>query len=262
MELDLGMPTLIELKDLDLCCKLCADLGLKFIEINMNLPMFQIHTINIDKLQKLKEKYGIYFTIHLDENLNVCDFNPLVCSAYNETVLQAIHMAKRLDIPVLNMHMTEGIYFTLPDKKVFLFEQYKDIYFNALKKFMIICENAIGDGNVKISIENCNGYEEFTKEGIELLLTSQIFTLTFDIGHSHSAGNRDEEFILKHQSRLKHMHVHDAIGAKNHLVLGTGEIDLRKRLLLAENAQCRCVLETKTADGLKQSVEFLRKNPW
>jgi sugar phosphate isomerase/epimerase len=258
MELELGMPTLIELKDIESCCELCNSLGLNFIEINMNLPMFQTHTLDIDKLQKLKETYGIYFTIHLDENLNICDFNQLVSAAYQETVLQTIQIAKILEIPILNMHMSEGVYFTLPDRKVFLFEQYKDLYLDALKKFMLLCEAAIGNSPVKISIENCDGYKEFTMEGIELLLTSKVFALTFDIGHSHSAGNKDEDFILKHQSQLMHMHIHDAIGPRNHLVLGTGEINLKERLLLAEHNKCRCVLETKTIEGLSKSVEFLK----
>ncbi len=37
----LGMPTLIELNTLEDNAKLCKELGLDFIEINMNLPQFQ-----------------------------------------------------------------------------------------------------------------------------------------------------------------------------------------------------------------------------
>ena len=262
MNIKYGMPTLIELMDLDDCCKLCKGLDLDFIELNMNLPMFQVHTLNLSELQKLKDEYGIYFTIHLDENLNVCDFNPLVSKAYIKTVVQTIQIAKQLETPILNMHMSKGVYFTMPDRKVYLFEQYKDTYLNTLKEFMMICEDSIGDGNIKICIENCDGYADFVKEGIELLLTSKIFSLTFDIGHSHSADNTDEEFILQHMNRLLHMHLHDAVGAKNHLILGTGEIELYDRIQMAEKNNCSCVLETKTIEGLKQSVDFLRKNYW
>ena len=43
-----GMPTLIENKTLNDNIKLCKELGLKFIELNMNFPEYQI-----DKLEKV-----------------------------------------------------------------------------------------------------------------------------------------------------------------------------------------------------------------
>lgn len=54
------------------------------------------------------------------------------------------------------------------------------------------------------------------------------------------------------------MHIHDAIGGKNHLELGTGEIDLQDKLTIAKECGCRCVIETKTADALRKSVKWLR----
>jgi hypothetical protein len=84
----------------------------------------------------MMEKVLSQVTIHLDENLNVFDFNSQVAKAYTKTVLDAIEMAKQLEIPVLNMHMSNGVYFTLPTEKIFLFNQYKDIYLTKLKSFI------------------------------------------------------------------------------------------------------------------------------
>jgi sugar phosphate isomerase/epimerase len=39
------MPTLIECKDIEKNIELCNELGLDFIEINMNLPQFQIDAV-------------------------------------------------------------------------------------------------------------------------------------------------------------------------------------------------------------------------
>lgn len=94
-------------------------------------------------------------------------------------------------------------------------------------------------------------------EGIELLLESDVFGLTFDIGHNHSINNVDEHFIKKHIDKLYHMHIHDAIGSKNHLPLGSGEMNIEEKLHLAKEHDCTCVLETKTIEGLKESVEYL-----
>ncbi len=255
-----GMPTLIETSTLEECAMLCAELGLDFIELNMNLPQYQLDKIDVDYFKSIAAKYDIYYTIHLDENLNISDFNPYVADAYIKTVVDTIEIAKQLDIKVLNMHMSKGVYFTLPDRKVYLFSEYKEQYLKSIVDFRNMCENAIGENDIKICIENCDGYEEFQKEAIELLLESSVFSLTFDVGHNHGIGGTDEEFILKHKDRLQHIHLHDAEGRKNHLALGTGEMDIEKYLNLAKEQNCRVVLETKTIDGLKQSVKWLKKN--
>ena len=257
-QLHYGMPTLIETRTLEECAKLCTELGHHFIELNMNLPQYQLDKIDVEYFKSIADKYGVYYTIHLDENLNVCDFNPYVAEAYIKTVADTIKIAKQLDIKVLNMHMAKGVYFTLPDRKVFLFSEYKEQYFKSIIDFRNMCKNDIGDADIKICIENCDGYEEFQKEAIELLLESNVFALTFDVGHNHGIGGTDEEFITKHKDRLSHIHLHDAQGRKNHLALGTGEMDIKKYINLAKEQNCRVVLETKTIDGLKQSVEWLK----
>ncbi len=253
-----GMPTLIETDNIEECANLCSVLGLDFIELNMNLPQYQLHKIDVEFFRNIAEKYGIYYTIHLDENLNVCDFNSYIAKAYIKTVIETIDIAKHLNINVLNMHMSKGVYFTLPEIKVLLFSKYKDQYLKSIIDFRDICDNAIGDADIKICIENCDGYEDFQKEAIELLLKSKNFALTFDVGHNHGIGGTDETFIMKHKDRLNHIHLHDAKERKNHLALGTGEINIQRYLSLAAEQNCRVVLETKTVDGLKKSVERLK----
>ncbi len=258
--INFGMPTLIETSTLEECAKLCAELELDFIELNMNMPQYQLNKIDVEYFKSIADKYGVYYTIHLDENLNVCDFNSCVAEAYIKTVADTIEIAKKLDIKVLNMHMAKGVYFTLPDRKVLLLAEYKEQYFKSIVGFRNMCETAIGDADIKICIENCDGYEDFQKDALELLLKSKVFVLTFDVGHNHGIGGADEEFIMKHKDHLSHIHLHDAQGRKNHLALGTGEMDIEKYLSLAKEQNCRVVLETKTIDGLKQSVKWIMKN--
>lgn len=254
-----GMPTLIETNSIENCVGVCKEFDLDFIELNMNLPQYQIDTIDIPKFKSISKKENIFFTVHIDENLNVCDFNKEVSSAYIKTILSTIEIAKQIEVPILNMHMTNGVYFTLPTEKVYLFKQYNEAYLSKLREFKNLCENAIGDSDIKICIENCDGYKDFTMEGIELLVQSKVFGLTFDIGHNHGVNGIDEPFIKKHINKLHHMHIHDAIGKKNHLVIGTGEINIKEKLDLAKEHNCTCVLETKTIAGLRESVENMKK---
>ena len=67
-------------------------------------------------------------------------------------------------------------------------------------------------------------------------------------------------FLLEHEDKLIHFHIHDGTEAppRNHLALGDGEIDLPARLSLARRRGARCVLETKTVEALKRSVGWLK----
>lgn len=263
MGMDFGMPTLIENRNLEENIALCRELGLQFIELNMNFPMYQVPQLEkTDYLKELSEKYDIYFTIHLDENLNVCDFNQFVADAYLETVKRALRVAQEINAPLLNMHMNHGIFVTLPDRKVRLFGEYRDEYMAAMHRFRNMCDEVIGDAGTKICIENTDGFQNFEMEAIDYLLESRRFALTWDIGHSHTCSNVDEEFLMDRKDRLYHFHVHDGLGNKNHQTLGTGEIDLEQRIGVAKECGCRCVVETKTVDALRRSADWLRENSW
>lgn len=222
--MDFGMPTLIENQDLEENIALCLELGLQFIELNMNLPLFQ--TQQLEETKKLR----------------------------------SLAAAKEIGVPLLNMHMHQGVYFTLPDRRVYLFDTYRKEYMENFARFRELCERVVKDSGIKVCIENTDGFHDFEKEAIDYLLQSEMFGLTWDIGHSHGCGNVDESFLMGRKDRLQHFHIHDGKGSKNHLTLGTGEIDLAQRLRLAKTNGCRCVVETKTVEALRQSVAWLKEN--
>lgn len=259
--MDFGMPVLIENKNVQDNIELCRRLRLDFLELNMNLPEYQADKLeNTCYFKKLAEEAGIYYTIHLDENLNIADFNKSVSDAYMETTARTINVAKLLNIPVLNMHINHGVHFTLPDRKVQLFEEYFNEYIKKFQEFKDLCESCIGSSNIKICIENTDGFRDYEKSVIEMLLDSNVFALTWDIGHSNSCSNVDESFIMQNEEKLRHFHLHDSAGIKDHMTLGTGEIDLKARIGIAREHNCRCVIETKTIKSLEESVLWLRKN--
>ncbi len=257
----LGMPTLIECPSAEESAALCKQLGLQFAELNMNLPEYQLDAIDVPRLKEIAGRYGIFWTIHLDENLNVGDFNPYVAEAYLRTVTETIGIAKELDAPIINMHMSAGVYFTLPERKVYLFDVYRERYLQSMLALRGAAESAIGDSGIKLCIENCGKYTDVQMQAIELLLQSPCFGLTFDIGHNACAPEPAEPFILSHADRLCHMHLHDAdrVRIKDHLALGTGMLDLEHYVNLARQNKCTAVLETKTVQGLTQSVQWLKE---
>lgn len=256
--LSFGMPTLIETSSLRECASLCRTLGLQFVEINMNLPQYQPHLLNTEKINQIAAEFGVRFTFHLDENLNISDFNPRVAAAYRETVRETIALAREIHAPVINMHLSRGVYFTLPDQRVYLFDEYWPDYLESILSFRQDCMRCISDAGIIMAIENTDGFTDFQKEALDVLLESEVFALTLDTGHSHTAGGADEAEILSRPGALHHMHLHDAYGKANHLPLGAGSLDIPKYLAIAQENNCRVVLETKTVEGLTQSVRWLK----
>ena len=94
-------------------------------------------------------------------------------------------------------------------EKVFVYEKRFDEYFESIVRFRQLCEMQIGDGNVKICIENTGGFTDFEKKAMDYLLESHVFCLTWDVGHSISSNEKDMEYILAHVSKLAHFHIHD-----------------------------------------------------
>ena len=269
-----GMPTLIENHTLEENAALCEALGLRFIELNMNFPEYQVDRLEqTDELVRIAEQHHLYYTVHLDENLSIADFNPLVTKAYLETVRRTILAAKAL-LPLrdryggpaqpltLNMHMHHGIYITLPDRKVQMYERNFETYMQSFAVFRSLCEEWIGDSSIMMAVENTDGFRDYEKRAIAYLLESPKFGLTWDIGHSKAIREADVSFLMEHQDKLIHFHIHDGTETppRNHLALGDGEIDLDARLKLAAERNARCVLETKTISALKQSVRWLQNN--
>ncbi|MBR5870340.1 MAG: sugar phosphate isomerase/epimerase [Clostridia bacterium] len=259
--LALGMPTLIELPDIEDCAQLCRELGLQFVELSMCLPQYQPDRMDIPHMRDIADKYSIFYTVHLDDTNTPCDFNPRIAKAFTETVLETIGIAKQLSIPILNMHLSLGTYFTLPDRKVFLFEEYRDTYFDRLRTFRDACTKAIGNADIRICIENTSAFSHpIVEESLSCLLESPAFAVTFDTGHDAVRDFTQRRIIDRHIDRLCHMHLHDAIPADrcDHLPLGSGELPIADYLSLAQEHNCRTVIEVKTVDGLAQSLPYIK----
>ncbi len=258
--LKFGMPALIELDTVEQTVALCARLRLDFVELNTNFPAQQVHLMDPEKMRKMAENYRIFYTLHLNDEMPVADFNPLVAEGYRKAVLEAIEFAKRAGIKVLNMHISEGAHFTTPRRIIYFYEAYREEYLRGMRQFRDACEAAIGDSGIHICMENSRAYFDFQKEALDLLLESPVFGLTLDVGHNHCSGYADEAWIRQRSDRLKHMHLHDAKGAKqDHQPLGLGEVDIPGYLALAEETGCTVLLEVKTVEGLRESARWIRE---
>ncbi len=255
----IGMPTLIELDTLEDNVMLCAELGLDFLEINMNFPQYQLDKLDVNELNDLQKRFGIFFTFHLAEDIDIGHLNRNIRNVYVNEVINVLKLMQQVNSRVLNMHMSQGIYVTLPNKKVYIYDKYKSEYLHNITEFMSVVSEHINDSNQSVFIENTGiGDIDYVHESIRMMLKSDNFKLTWDIGHDHSSGLRDRTFLEENIELIEHYHVHDAIGKTNHLTLFDGEIDIEKFITLAKTSKSTVVFETKTVEALRESVKRYR----
>ena len=255
-----GMPALVECKDIVECAKVAYENSLDFVEINMSFPQYLPQNSDVDLYKRLGNEYGIFYTIHADEQLNPFDFNPAVSKCYFEVFADCIDFAKKIGAPIINLHLLKGVYVTLPDKVILLTDVYGDAYIERVKSFIKMCEERIGDANLKIAIENVdsNPFTESQIKALEYFMASPVFALTLDVGHDDCLNGRDRHIFEKYPDKLVHMHLHDSDGRHPHLPLGEGRLDIKSKLGLLKD-YATCLIEVKTVEGLSQSVKYLNE---
>lgn len=250
----LGMPTLLELDTLDRNIEMCESLGLDFLEINMNLPMYQ--TLSRENFPK---NSPISYTFHLPEDLDIAHFHDQIRKTYWGIIDDTLALMSRIGSTKLNMHLSRGIFFTLPHEKVFLYEKYHDQYCANIQAFADEFEANLSERNIILCVENTGNFHiPFIQDALRILLTKDHIRLTWDIGHDFKNGQTDGMFLKNHLEKLSHMHVHDATSKEDHLELSKGNIDIASFKDLSKRLDLDMVIETKTVDALVESVRTFR----
>ena len=258
LAIQLGMPSLIEFGNIDETVELCQRLKLNFVELNMNLPQYCPESLISKTLKDICKDTGIAFTVHLPEEIDLGSFQPSIRRGYIERCKEIIHWASEAGVKLINLHLNSGIYFTLPEKKEWIYDRHSERFManldDAFRQLLPVAQRA----NVTICIENCgNLHLPFMQQAIEHLLILGDLKLTWDVGHDAKVGYKEQHVLLKHEARIWHMHLHDFDGVSDHRPLFSGNIDIKRMVNYAEKLNIGVVVEVKTVSGLVDSVNLL-----
>jgi sugar phosphate isomerase/epimerase len=256
-----GLPTLVECNSVKECVLLANELGLDFVEINMSFPNYTAGRLDVDELKALSDKYGVFYTIHADESLNPFDFNKKVSECYFDVMMDTIRVAKEISAPIINLHLQKGIYVTLPERVILLTDVYFDEYKSNVMRFINMCNEQLYGSDTRIAIENVDT-NPFSISQLAMLpefLSSDYFGLTLDTGHEMALDYKDTQVFEQYGEKLIHMHLHDCKGKKPHLALGDGDVDIKEKLDMLK-PKGTCLIEVKTIEGLRRSVEYMKRN--
>ena len=137
-----GMPSLIECAGIEENVRLCRTFGLDFIELNMNLPMFQPD--ELPRAIDYASRNGVGITIQADVNLDCMDFSAPVADAYLSVLIDIVRIERECGVLTVNLHLNRGVYFSLPDRKTFLYDVYRDRYLERVQEMRDRCAEAAG----------------------------------------------------------------------------------------------------------------------
>ena len=183
------MPILVEFHSLAENIELCHELNLDFIELNLDIPY--CFPENMDS-KLLKENN---FTLHLSEKVDVGELNNSLREFYLNEIEKIISFGTKYNIFKYNLHLDPGIHYSLPDNKVFIYQEYLNDYLKAYKSSCDILSNIANKYNATILFENVK-METYTLKAIEIISNYDNLFFTLDLGHNIRYGNIPKEMFL------------------------------------------------------------------
>ncbi len=246
------MPILVEFHSLEENIKLSQELNLDFIELNLDIPYCFPENINPQLLNDNN------FTIHLSEKIDVGELNDSLRKFYLNEIEKIVSFGVKHNITKYNLHLDPGIHFSLPDRKVFIYQEYLSDYLKAYKNSCDTLSNIANKYNAVILFENVK-IEPYTLKAIEIISNYDNLFFTLDLGHNIRYGNIAKEQFLKFDNKIKHIHLHDFKDSKDHQELFTGLLEIKEELIFCKEKNLDVVIEVKRKKELVNSVNKLHQ---
>ena len=245
------MPILVEFHSLSENIDLCKKLNLDFIELNLDIPYCFIDRLDTNSLKNNN------FTIHLSEKFDVGELNNSLRNFYLNEIEKIISFGIKYNIFKYNLHLDPGIHFSLPDKKIFIYEEYIDDYLRAYEDSCNILSKIANKYNATILFENVK-VESYTLKVIDIIAKYDNLFFTLDLGHNIRYGNLAKEKFMEYSNKIKHIHLHDFNGSKDHQELFTGLLNVKEELNFCKQHNLNVLIEVKRKEELINSVNKLR----
>lgn len=245
------MPILVEFHSLSENIDLCKKLNLDFIELNLDIPYCFIDRLDTNSLKNNN------FTIHLSEKFDVGELNNSLRNFYLNEIEKIISFGIKYNIFKYNLHLDPGIHFSLPNKKIFIYEEYIDDYLRAYEDSCNILSKLANKYNATILFENVK-VESYTLKVIDIIAKYDNLFFTLDLGHNIRYGNLAKEKFMQYSDKIKHIHLHDFNGSKDHQELFTGLLNVKEELNFCKQHNLDVLIEVKRKEELINSVNKLR----
>lgn len=250
-----GMPQLYEYDTIEDNLILAKELGVDFIELNLNFGYCR-KEMEQGTVADLLDKYGIEATLHFYDEADFGSYDEVV-----DAYLVLLERYARLGegyIKQINMHLIPGPVVTISGVKNYIYEKEYDEYIQRLINNFKRAEDICNKYNINMVIENTDNIPDYTKRTYKDLYKAG-FRFCYDIGHDHLSYDIVWNTLEEIELPFDEFHIHDAKDRKKcHLALGEGVLDISKFKKLAIKNNAYVVLEVKQKSDLVVSVPLFK----
>ena len=252
--LNVGMPVLMEYQTIEENIVLASQLNLDFIELNMNFLYCYPSQELRQKLVSAKEKYGLSFTFHYYDNVDISSPN----SNYMEYLNKDMDfIGKTLNglIDKLVLHIEPGSFMTIFSEKHYVYKYDKEYVSRTLKNIKLL-EKTLKGYNIRVVLENVPIFPYM--ENLYKTLNENGVAFTWDVGHDVMYEHYlFSSFRKKFNLNIKHMHLHNVFNRSDHHRLTLGKLNIKEYIKYAMNNDISVVIEVKDRENLEESVNYL-----
>lgn len=254
--LHFGIPTPMEISDIDSLIALCKELGCSFVELNTNFPLYQHSLLTAQRSIERIYASNLAVSIHLPEVLDVGSFPEELRQA---AVSMIAHLTQIVEAKTRFIaHMNSGILVSLPNRNVYVYEQYASQYHERLALSAEELEAILAPSECTLCMENIGNFRyPFIQKGLEILIAHKHIGLAWDWGHDATASLSDSSFFHAHTGKVREIHLHDSLQGSDHRPLFSGNVATEDALRFASEHSLPVVVEVKTLEGLRSSFSSL-----
>lgn len=254
IQMKIGMPQLFEYDTIEENLVLAKELGLDFIELNLNFSYCREEMEKGTVLDLLK-KYNLEATLHFYDEADFASYEEVV-EAYMKLLEKYATLGKGY-IKLINIHNNSGPVVTISGVKNYIYDKEYDNYIKRLINNLKKAEKICCDNGIKMVIENTNIPSYMKKTYFDL--ADNGFKFNYDIGHDNNALDMLYQINKEKALVFDEFHIHDGNGKTCHLALGEGDINIKEFKDMAIQNNAYVVLEVKEKKDLIKSVSIFNE---
>lgn len=249
------MPLLYEFENVEDNLILARELGLDFVELNLNFGYCR-REMEEKTLKSLLERYGMKATLHFYDEADFAAY-PEVVDAYL-VLLERYCALGQGYVESVNVHLCTGPVVTIAGVKNYIYDKEYDVFEENLLANLHRAETICNRYGIAMTVENTDHLPSFAAKAYKAM-AGEGFLFCYDIGHDHISAGKLDTIRQELGLSFRELHFHDAKdGKKCHLALGEGTVDLKKYKDLALSQDAWVNLEVKQSEDLRVSVPLFR----
>jgi sugar phosphate isomerase/epimerase len=250
--------------------QLVTDYGLSAVELSLDLGIIFPQVFTADfyaAVAALQQELGFVCTVHLPFLwLDLASLNEPIRRSGMDCLRQAIQLTQPVEISTYVVHL-----WGLTTIQVYNLLQHPAQRQAVMAAVMAQAERSLAElCQILDPQDACVENLESPPFDVVLPLVERYgASICLDVGHLAWQRDSELEFLARHGSRIREVHLHDAVtaangepgGVRDHLALGQGELDHRAFLHELEKTgyQGTVILELNSQKDLEESVNQVRR---